>query len=215
MRACDNLTTRFCFWYSESGHRPLTTLRNSRGPVSPDPSSRLNQRRRLLMGWTGGSLPTLYLRDSNKLEPPHCEGGAFEHRLKALPAIGHGFGPRLAIVTVPAAEPGRNPRQPGERAFRPGVFLALRCAFKATGDGGGQFDLPWRNGVRCGPAAPVRHYRREGPRGRRQLKRQALALLRNYDGTGKGGRRVLKKRSFPHFRGKQRPPAASPFLAIG
>ena len=67
-------------------------------------------------------------------------------------------------------------------------------------------DTAWQPPHRCRTfPAQTRHYHREGPRGRRQLERQAHALLRNYDGTGKGGWRMLKKRSFPLFRGKQRP----------
>ena len=54
--------------------------------------------------------------------------------------------------------------------------------------------------------AQTRHYHREGPRGRRQLKRQALALLRNYDGTGKGGWRTLKSALSPFLEENSVPP---------
>ena len=63
------------------------------------------------------------------------EGGhAGEAFGEAAPAVGHGLGAGLAIVAVPAAEARHDPREPGERALRPGVLLTPGRAFEPGAD---------------------------------------------------------------------------------
>jgi len=68
-----------------------------------------------------------------------CE--AFSYCCEALPTIAHGFGAWGFIITVPAAQPGDGPTDPGQRAGRMGVALAVGLALQTEAQRGRGGDL--------------------------------------------------------------------------
>jgi hypothetical protein len=68
-----------------------------------------------------------------------CE--AFSYWCEALPTVAHGFGAWGSVITVPAAQPSDDPTDPGQRAGRMGVALAVGFALQTEAQRGRGGDL--------------------------------------------------------------------------
>src|SRR4051812_9117337 len=85
------------------------------------------------------STSPLQLRDSCIL-PSHCKSIAFSSVGEFGPAGSHGFWAGRLVVAIPPAETGDDPGEPGKRAWRMWILLALGSAFERGADGFGRSD---------------------------------------------------------------------------
>src|SRR6516164_5205959 len=82
--------------------------------------------------WRRYGIHTLYMVISMSYR--HCNVETRGHRGELVPTGAHGFGPWRFVIAIPAAKPGDDPGQPGQRPRRVWVLLALRLAFQSRPD---------------------------------------------------------------------------------